>query len=66
MQLLLNGETREFSDEATLTDALDALGMDPLRVATLVNDQVVRRQQRGALVLKEGDRVEAFTFACGG
>ncbi len=66
MRLIVNGEPCEMAAETTLDTLLRALNMPPERVATLVNDHVVRKESRLATSLKEGDRVEAFTFACGG
>lgn len=66
MQLMVNGEPRDISEAMTLDALLRDMNIDSTRVATLVNDHVVRRNDRATIVLKDGDRVEAFTFACGG
>ncbi len=66
MRLIVNGKPGDFKDEATLADVLGDLKIDSLRVATLVNDHVIRRDNRADTHMKAGDRVEAFTFACGG
>jgi thiamine biosynthesis protein ThiS len=66
MRLLVNGQPYDHTGAPTLAALLAALEIDPLRVATLVNDEAVRRDERDRAVLRDNDRVEALAFACGG
>jgi sulfur carrier protein len=66
MRLIVNGEVREQGGSATIPSLLKGLGADPERVAVMVNDEIVGRDRRDAVVLKDGDRIEVLTFAGGG
>ena len=66
MRLVLNGEAREMGRSDTVAALLDELGLEPQRVAVLVNDDVVPAERRAATRLQADDRVEVFTFAGGG
>ena len=66
MKLVINGEQTEHRDGCSLDEVLEVLSIATDRVAVLVNDEVVRRDNRAARVLNEGDRVELLTFAPGG
>ena len=66
MNIHLNGETREFSADLTLDSLVDALTLDPTRVAIELNRSVVRRSQWSVTVLHDGDQVEIVHFVGGG
>ena len=66
MQIQVNGERRQLSDESRLSDLLKDLSLVPERVAVELNHQVVRRSEWPNTILKEGDRVEIVHFVGGG
>jgi len=66
MQLTVNGKAHTHAGNGSVQALLAELGADPARVALMVNDCVVRRDKRDEVALREGDRVEVLTFACGG
>lgn len=66
MTLILNGETRDFGDTATVADLLRQLDLAPLRVAVELNLQLVRRAEFAQTSLRDGDRVEIVTLVGGG
>jgi sulfur carrier protein len=66
MRLIVNGEDGTHPDGITLAALLERLGADADRVATVVNDTVIGKRDRGATALREGDRVELLVFAGGG
>ena len=66
MRLIVNGEPREIERGNTVSALLDELGIDPRRVAVLLNDDVVPAECRAATPLQADDRVEVLTFAGGG
>lgn len=66
MKIVVNGEPREISEEATVLALLESLGLQSDRVAVEVNAQVVRRARHGEQRLSTGDTVEIVTFVGGG
>ena len=66
MQIQVNGEQRELTDELRLSDLLSELSLAPERVAVELNHQVVRRNEWPNTILKEGDRGEIVHFVGGG
>jgi len=66
MNLTVNGNPHRHAADGTLGALLKELGADPARVAILVNERVIRREDRDAVRLKEGDRLEILAFVGGG
>lgn len=66
MNLTVNGELRTVPEETTVAGLVALCALTPERVAVEVNEELVRRAQHGARVLREGDRVEIVTLVGGG
>jgi len=66
MTLTINGENREFSSIATLSDLVNHLGMKPDRVAIELNRELVPRSLWAATQLSAGDKLEIVHFVGGG
>jgi thiamine biosynthesis protein ThiS len=66
MNLIINGESREFGQLATVADLIVHLGMKPDRVAVELNRELVPRDRWGATAIKSGDRLEIVHFVGGG
>jgi thiamine biosynthesis protein ThiS len=66
MKLTVNGESTDYDGEATLAGLVASVNADPARVATMLNDEIVKQDGRAATALNEGDRVEILSFAGGG
>ena len=66
MHLIINGETHEHQGDGTLISLLGELHADGDRVATMVNDAIVRKEERETQKLQKGDRIEVLIFAGGG
>ena len=66
MKIHVNGEDREISAEATVSDLLQELGVTQPHVAVELNLEVVPRAQHSATALKDGDRLEVVTLVGGG
>ena len=66
MRLILNGESVETSDGATITRLLHDLGIEPGRVAVEVNLSIIKRADYASFHLKDGDTVEIVNFVGGG
>ena len=67
MDLIINGESRKFSElPLSLAALVEKLGMKADRVAVELNRQIVRREQWPSTPLKDGDRLEIVLFVGGG
>ncbi|MBN1278890.1 MAG: sulfur carrier protein ThiS [Chlorobium sp.] len=62
----LNGEPCTLQAGSTLQELLLNSGTDGKTIATLVNDHIVRPENRPEYRLEAGDRVEMLIFAGGG
>lgn len=66
MNLVINGEPRDFHPPLTLGGLVEQLGMKADRVAVELNRSIVARDQWAATSLAEGDRLEIVHFVGGG
>ena len=66
MNILLNGDSREMPDGATITALLESLELAGQRLAVELNEDVIPRSEHGSTELKEGDRVEIVRAVGGG
>lgn len=66
MKLVVNGEPIDYDDRTTLDGLVAQRGTDAERVATMLNNEIVKRENRSAAVLHENDRIEILSFAGGG
>ncbi len=69
MQIVLNGQARDFSLEpgrATLEELVAVLGMKPDRIAIERNGDIAPRARWEQTPLAEGDRLEIVHFVGGG
>ena len=66
MNLVINGEDRQFDSVLTLSGLLDRLGMKPDRVAVELNRQLVPRERWGITQLGQDDKLEIVHFVGGG
>jgi len=62
----VNGEHRRVSGDSSVTDLLNELGLDPLRVAVERNLEIVPRSTYDRAKLADGDRIEIVHFIGGG
>jgi thiamine biosynthesis protein ThiS len=66
MNLVINGERRDFNSPLTLAGLVDQLGMKADRVAVELNRSIVARDQWMKTSLAEGDHLEIVHFVGGG
>lgn len=66
MTITLNGEPRSLDAAATVERLLSILGLQPVRVAVEINEELVPRRQFSQTTIRDGDRVEVVTFVGGG
>jgi len=66
MNLIINGEDREFTSISNLADLVSQLGMKPDRVAVELNRDLVPRDRWASTPLNDGDKLEIVHFVGGG
>jgi thiamine biosynthesis protein ThiS len=66
MNLVINGEPRQFEGITSLASLVQSLGMKADRVAVELNRAIVPRPQWAETALKDGDRLEIVHFVGGG
>jgi len=66
MELTVNGEPRRIENGATVSRLIEALGLDPRKLAVERNLEIVPRSHYAATALAEGDRLEIVHFVGGG
>lgn len=66
MEIRVNDEPRQVAANATISDLLAELNMQPRYVAVERNFELVPRAQHAGCVLHDGDRLEIVTLAGGG
>lgn len=66
MNLIVNGESREFSASVTLLDVLKKLSLEGKVMAAAVNMQIVKQDSWGSHRLNDGDKLELLDFVGGG
>jgi sulfur carrier protein len=62
----LNGQQQPLPTGSAVSDLLSIIGSDGKSVAVVVNEQIIRPENRSVHFLQEGDRVELLIFAGGG
>ncbi len=62
----LNGQQQPLPEGSAVSDLLATIGCDGKSVAVVVNEQIIRPDNRSAHLLHEGDKVELLIFAGGG
>lgn len=66
MQILLNGEEKELSENTTMSELVQQLDLDGQRFAIEVNAELVPRSSFDQHRLQPGDRVEIVQAIGGG
>ena len=67
MQILINGESREFPQSSIkLNELIEQLSLAPPRIAVEVNQTIVRRADWENTSIGDGDRIEIVHFVGGG
>lgn len=66
MQIVLNGENKEISENISLKQLVDKLELKQERVAIELNKTVARRKDWAEIMLKDGDSLEIVHFVGGG
>jgi thiamine biosynthesis protein ThiS len=66
VNLMVNGESRDWAAGLSLAALIEQLGMRPDRVAVELNREIVSRDRWPQTALQEGDRIEVVHFVGGG
>jgi sulfur carrier protein len=66
MDLVINGDMRQFAGPLNLNSLIEQLGMKPDRVAIELNRDIVGREKWRETELKDGDHLEIVHFVGGG
>lgn len=66
MHITLNGERRELPGEVTVSGLLDALEIEPRKIAVELNLEIVPRSAFDVTLISGGDRLEIVQFVGGG
>jgi sulfur carrier protein len=66
MNILINGETRQFEESKTITVLVADLALEPKMVLIEHNGTALIRSEWSACLLSEGDRIEILQVAAGG
>jgi len=66
MRLHVNGELTTLTTPMNVEQLLESMDLHNKRVAVMVNDRIVRRDERAMCELKDGDRIEIISMVGGG
>lgn len=66
MNIIVNGEAREFKENITLLDLLNELSLAGKVMAAAVNMNIVKQDSWNVHILQDGDKLELLDFVGGG
>ena len=66
MKVLINGETKELTNELNLSELLQHFSLPQQRIAIELNKKVVRKKDWKNIKVAEGDKLEVIHFVGGG
>ena len=66
MTIIVNGEETEVEEGLAVAGLINALALEPERLAVEVNRKIIRRADWLSTRLSEGDKVEIVHFVGGG
>ncbi len=66
MNIFINGETKELSNELNLSELLKHFSLPSERIAIELNKEVVRKKDWENITIAEGDKLEVIHFVGGG
>jgi sulfur carrier protein len=66
MEIIINGEPRQFPAALTVAALVEALGYTGKRIAVECNGEIVARGRHGEVSLAAGDRIEIVVAVGGG
>ncbi|NVJ53896.1 sulfur carrier protein ThiS [Halarcobacter sp.] len=66
MELIVNGENKNFPDNSTLQAIIDELKIEEKVMAAAVNMEIVKKDEWNSYTVKENDKLELLQFVGGG
>ena len=66
MQIIINGQTKEISQNTTLLELIKELNLEGKVMAAAINMEIVKKDKWDKTVLKEDDKIELLDFVGGG
>ena len=66
MTVIVNGETREIEEGATMQQLLEQLNLEGKVMAAAVNMNIVKQDAWGQHILQDNDKLELLDFVGGG
>ena len=66
MEVIINGDSATIDAGASVADLLAQRGLQPIRVAIEINEELVPRKTFAQTLIRERDRIEIVTFVGGG
>ena len=66
MKILVNGENKELTEQTTLEELIQQLGVRKETVVAEVNRRIIQLDKRSGIQLTDGDQVELIQFVGGG
>lgn len=66
MELLINGETKNFDDNFSLQQIITDLQIEDKVMAAAVNMEIVKKDNWSDFIPKENDKIELLQFVGGG
>ena len=66
MELIINGETKNFDDSFSLQQIITDLQIEDKVMAAAVNMEIVKKDNWSSFIPKENDKIELLQFVGGG
>ncbi len=66
MNLIVNGEKKEFNDNSTLQAVIKELQVEDKVMAAAVNMEIVKKDEWNNYIVKNDDKLELLQFVGGG
>jgi len=66
MQIIINGEIKEFKEKITISELLNQLSLDGKVMAAAINMEIVKKDNWKIFYLNDGDKLELLDFVGGG
>ena len=66
MQLIINGENKNFEEYSTLQQIITNLQIEDKVMACAVNMEIVKKENWDSFIPKENDKIELLQFVGGG
>lgn len=66
MNIIVNGEEKNFSENSTLQSVITELKVEEKVMAAAVNMEIVKKDEWNSYVIRENDKLELLQFVGGG